>query len=188
MTVWTSPRIRRAGIVSPFRERFTAFGMSGGASQVGYDLCVSLKGGHEWMDGSSKIQHRKVDGVKVDALLLHASNTQLITVQERLKMPTNAIGRICDKSSQARRGVRVGNTVIEPGWEGYLTLELTYTPVSILNRAFWDARKGEVEVYDALIFEGMPIAQLLIEEIDDACTYTGKYNNQPQTPIGFRRD
>ena len=34
------------------------------------------------------------------------------------------MGIVHDKSTWARRGLVVQNTVIEPGWHGYLTIEV----------------------------------------------------------------
>ena len=44
---------------------------------------------------------------------------------ETFKMPNNIMGIVHDKSTYARRGLAVQNTIIEPGWAGILTLELT---------------------------------------------------------------
>jgi dCTP deaminase len=44
---------------------------------------------------------------------------------ERFQMPDDLMGIVHDKSTWARRGLVVQNTVIAPGWHGYLTLELT---------------------------------------------------------------
>ena len=41
-------------------------------------------------------------------------------------MPRDMVGVVHDKSTWARRGLSVFNTVIEPGWRGKLTLELVY--------------------------------------------------------------
>lgn len=41
-------------------------------------------------------------------------------------MPENLVGIVHDKSTLARKGLSVFNTVIEPGWKGFLTLELVY--------------------------------------------------------------
>jgi dCTP deaminase len=56
------------------------------------------------------------------------------------------------------------NTVIEPGWRGFLTLELSNN----LNE-------------DLEILTGDPIAQILFELLDRPTDqpYTGKYQDQP---------
>jgi dCTP deaminase len=82
-------------------------------------------------------------------------------------MPPDVIGFVHDKSSWARKGLAVQNTVIEPGWRGYLTLELT--------------NHGR----DALeITEGDPIAQIVFHYLDALTEqpYVGKYQDQGYGP------
>jgi len=50
----------------------------------------------------------------------------LASSMEMFQMPLDLVGTVSDKSSWARRGVSVFNTVIEPGWNGILTLELVF--------------------------------------------------------------
>jgi dCTP deaminase len=50
----------------------------------------------------------------------------LASAIEEFDMPNNLIGIVHDKSTWARRGLSVFNTVIESGWKGFLTLELVY--------------------------------------------------------------
>ena len=90
---------------------------------------------------------------------------------ERIKMPANLKGRCVGKSTLARCGVLVNCTPLEPGWEGYLTLEIgNITPCP-------------VEVYVA---EG--IAQLEFEMLaaKPDVTYAekaGKYQGQGAEPV-----
>lgn len=82
-------------------------------------------------------------------------------------MPNNLLGKVCDKSSWARRGLVVQNTVIEPGWHGYLTLELSNIGDEVIS-----------------ITRGTPIAQivfhLLLEDTEQP--YSGRYQNQDPGP------
>lgn len=92
---------------------------------------------------------------------------RLASTIERFKMPLDVVGTVHDKSSWARRMVAVQNTVIEPGWEGYLTLELsnnTWKPIYIPA--------------------GVPIAQILFHRIEAPMSigYQGKYQNQIDAP------
>lgn len=43
---------------------------------------------------------------------------------ETLNMPVNVTAMLCDKSSLARCGISVQNTILEAGWQGELTLEI----------------------------------------------------------------
>jgi len=82
-------------------------------------------------------------------------------------MPDDLLGVVHDKSSWARRGLTVQNTVIEPGWRGFLTLELTY--------------HGDA---DLALHQGDPIAQIVFHRLDMATVqpYDGKYQDQAPGP------
>lgn len=86
---------------------------------------------------------------------------------EKFRMPHNLMGRVLNKSTWARRGVDASMTTnIEPGWVGFLTIELSY-------RGIWP-------IY---IPAGSGICQIIFEEIKECRAYTGKYQNQPNKPV-----
>lgn len=85
---------------------------------------------------------------------------------EYFQMPNNLVAIVHDKSTWARRGLSVFNTVIEPGWRGWLTLELVY------HR--WRPLK---------IPAGAGIAQVLFHELREPASYGGKYQDQPNRPV-----
>lgn len=60
------------------------------------------------------------------------------------------------------------NTVIEPGWRGFLTIELAH-------------HGGEVLRIEA----GTPIAQILFHRLESPTIrpYSGKYQDQPDRPV-----
>lgn len=91
----------------------------------------------------------------------------LASAMEEFQMPDYLMGIVHDKSTWARRGLSVFNTVIEPGWKGFLTLELVY--------------HGEGEL---IIPAGSGIAQVIFHEVEEAAVYAGKYNNQADKPVG----
>lgn len=84
---------------------------------------------------------------------------------EKFNMPNDVMAEVKDKSSWARRFLTVQNTVIEPGWNGYLTLELT-------NHRLWPIK----------LRAGTPIAQIIFYNLDQPTLqpYIGKYQNAPQ--------
>lgn len=96
---------------------------------------------------------------------------RLASTIERFEMPLNIMAEVKDKSSWARRFVTVQNTVIEPGWNGFLTLELT-------NHRPWPVR----------IKSGTPIAQIVFKRLDRETDqpYRGKYQNQEAGPQSAR--
>ena len=93
----------------------------------------------------------------------------LASALEEFDMPNNLTGIVHDKSTWARRGLSVFNTVIEPGWKGYLTLELVY--------------HGEE---DLIIPAGAGIAQVIFHENKAPALYKGKYQNQEDKPVSAR--
>lgn len=131
------------GLISPFHYRSSSHGMSFGCGPASYDIRVA-----------ERFQLRK-------------GEFRLASSMERFNMPNDLIARVCDKSTWARRGLVVQNTRIEPGWAGYLTLELTNHGIDTL----W-------------IEPGMPIAAIEFELLDEPTDspYAGKYQNAPAGP------
>lgn len=122
-------------------------GTSYGLSEAGYDLRLDQ-----------------------NVTLTPENRFQLASATEHFTMPENLVGVVHDKSTHARRGLSVFNTVIEPGWTGYLTLELVW--------------HGSGELH---IKEGCGIAQVLFHEISlDASYGDGKYQNQKRGPQAAR--
>ena len=94
----------------------------------------------------------------------------LASTVERFTMPDCLVGVVHDKSTWARRGLSVFNTVIESGWSGWLTLELVY--------------HGNDEL---IIPAGSGIAQVLFSRIENPASYAGgKYDNQEDCPVEAR--
>jgi dCTP deaminase len=93
-------------------------------------------------------------------------NFALASTIEEFQMPTDMVGVVHDKSTWARKGLSVFNTVIEPGWKGFLTLELVYHGRDILA-----------------IPAGSGIAQVLFHNTAFTASYDGKYQNQADQPV-----
>jgi dCTP deaminase len=100
----------------------------------------------------------------------------LASSMEYFDMPTDVMARVCDKSSLVRRGITVQNTVIEPGWRGYLTLELKQSLV------FVEGKPIANQLHE--LKAGTPIAQIVFELLDQHTIqpYNGKYQNQLDRP------
>ena len=150
--------IRRENIIFPHLPRTTLrldgpYTGSFGESVAGYDIRIA--------------QDRRV----------WCGEMTLASSIEYFKMPRDVLGLVKDKSTWARRGLTVQNTVIEPGWEGYLTMELTLHPLSD-REASWEGLCVDLEA-------GWPIAQVIFQRVD--CTtagYDGKYQHQGAEPQG----
>ena len=94
----------------------------------------------------------------------------LVSSFEYFNVPNHVMGRVLNKSSWARMGVDVSrSTNMEPGWKGFLTLEITYSKLMPL-----------------FIPKGHGIAQIIFEQINSPAQYVGKYQNQEAGPVAAR--
>lgn len=142
--------IREMEIVDPCLPRTREFGMTYGLGPAGYDVRCEFD-----EDGSRLVQY------------LPPGRFILASTIEMFRMPPNVMGIVHDKSTLARMGVAVQNTVIEPGWRGYLTLEIT-------NHG---SRHLEIK-------RGQPVAQVVFHFVDRTTTgYEGKYQDQRRGPV-----
>lgn len=81
---------------------------------------------------------------------------------EYFNVPHDLMGRVLNKSTWARLGIDASMTTnIEPGWRGYLTLELRYSGIKPIR-----------------IPKGVGIAQVIFERIAEPTCYSGKYQDQ----------
>lgn len=148
-------RHQRKPLIIPFALRTVHNGMTFGLGPAGYDIRSAT------------------------SVMIHPGSFALITVMEHIDLPTDLLGSIRDKSSWGRKGLAVQNTVIEPGWRGFLTLELSnhngiHSHHTVKNASIIQINQGD------------PIAQIIFELLDQPTTlpYKGKYQDQPQAPIG----
>jgi dCTP deaminase len=130
--------------VQPFCERTKHNGMTYGVGPAGYDVRIA----------------QTID--------LEPNGFTLASTLEKFVMPNFLVGIVHDKSTLARLGIALQNTVIEPGWSGFLTLEIT--------------NHSEKRV---IITEGTPIAQIIFHMTDMHVEnpYSGKYQDQQSGPV-----
>ena len=148
--ILTGAQIKEYGIIEPHVSRGVFNGLSYGESLAGYD--IRIKEGFDTARYNNRRKHPFLLGSSV----------------EHFKMPNDVVGLVKDKSTWARQGLSVFNTVIEPGWEGHLTLELFFA-------------NGAVD-----IAPGSPIAQVLFFRTGHTTGYDGKYQNQEDRPVEAR--
>ena len=86
------------------------------------------------------------------------------------------------------------NTVIEPGWMGYLTLELLYSPLiskddeshveKCYRSRYTPHLNGSHTISPIELKRGTPIAQVLFHRVDQLTEGygLGKYQNQERGP------
>lgn len=139
-------------LINPFSSKQTANGRTYGVSACGYDVRLAQD------------------------IWLWPFWGRLASIIEHISMPDDLCAEVKDKSTNARLFVLVQNTIIEPGWRGHLTLELTrLIPWPIYLR------------------KGTPIAQIIFKKLDEPTffAYEGKYQGQgisPQKAILERND
>jgi dCTP deaminase len=130
-------------MVTPFSERKQAHGLSFGLGPAGYDFRIA-----------ESVTLRPGDFLKVSTV-------------ERFEIPDNIQGEMKDKSTWARRGLSIFNTVFDPGFRGFATVELKNNGLYTL----------EIEA-------GTGIGQMVFHLLDEATEhpYNGKFQDQPRGP------
>jgi len=158
-------------MIKPFSERKKGHGMSYGLSFAGYDIRLGE-----------------------DAYLVQNYTTVVASLEE-FNMPYDLVAEVKDKSTLARSGIQVQNTIIECGWRGRLAIEITYSPV--ISK---DTAKSIADCYgqsfpfgyssSKYLAAGTPIAQVVfyrLEELPEV-SYYGKYQGQTADDIGAKFD
>lgn len=139
----------RSGMIEPFYERRVVNGMSFGLSACGYDVRIA------------------------EHVRLERGAFALASTIEHFDLPADVVGMLCDKSTWARRGLSIFNTVAEPGWRGHLTLELVnHGPETLI------------------LWPGDPVGQMVFHWLDLPTDqpYTGKYQDQAKGPQSAREE
>lgn len=140
--ILSAQTIKFLKLVNPLQERTVIRGRSSGLSLSGVDITIN------------------------ETFYLEPGEFKLASSIEQFNMTKDVMGFVKDKSSWARRGLSVFNTVIEPGWTGYLTIEL-------VNHGYERLR----------MTQGDPIAQVVFQYINaETGGYRGKYQGQETGP------
>lgn len=131
-------------LVEPWVEKTVEHGMTYGLSSAGYDCRID------------------------QSVYVRAHGFELASTIEWFNLPNDLTLHPTDKSTWARRGLAVQNTVGEPGWRGHLTLELTNHSDD-----------------DIVVLEGMPICQMMFALLSEPTEkpYNGKYQDQRRGPV-----
>lgn len=106
-----------------------------------------------------------------DAMRTMPCQSQLAYTLEKVAIPDNVVGYVVDKSSYARRFVSALNTLADPGFRGYMTLEL----VNLSDK-------------EVVIRAGEPVCQMAFHWIDEPVLnpYRGKFQDQSAKAHGPR--
>lgn len=176
---WIRTMAQEHGMITPFEEKLVCKGkISYGLSSYGYDLRVSNRFKIFTNVNNTVVDPKAFDAnsfidFEGDICTVPPNSFALATSVEYFRIPDNVITICLGKSTYARCGIIVNVTPFEPGWEGFVTLEISNT-TPLPCRIY--ANEGLCQV---LFFEG-----------DEACETTyrsreGKY--QAQTGIVLPR-
>ncbi len=170
---WIKDMAMKYRMIEPFEEKQVRDGtVSYGLSSYGYDIRIA--------DEFKVISNLMVGVVDPKNFptenLITVKDTGKVTIPpnsfvlarsvEYIRMPENVLGIVVGKSTYARCGIIVNITPLEPGWKGYITIEISNTnPIP------------------AVVYANEGISQILFFEGDEQCSITygdrkGKYQDQ----------
>lgn len=153
--------LQAAPIKAMMSSKIQTYPASYGMSEGGYDIRLKQ---NIWFSGTASDRpYHSIDGQT------SWGNFCLASAMEEFEMPEHLIGFVFNKSTWARHGLNVFTTVIEPGWKGFLTLELAHHGPNSLDLPV-----------------GCGIAQVIFCELAQVSQYEGKYQNQADMPVPAR--
>lgn len=120
-------------MITPFEENLSSEGVvSYGLSSYGYDARISDEFKIFTNVNSSVVDPKNFTednfvSVKTDVCIIPPNSFVLGRTVERFKIPEDVLVVCLGKSTYARCGLIVNVTPLEPGWEGYVTIEISNT-------------------------------------------------------------
>lgn len=140
----TIRRLAVDGMITPYAEKQNFEGVSFGISPASYDFRIDQD------------------------IWLWPGRFVLASTMELVVLPDDVAAVVHDKSTWARRGVTVQNTVIDPGFRGFVTLEITLHAFRFFK-----------------IKRGTAICQMMFHRLDLPAQkpYDGKYQDQERGPV-----
>lgn len=171
-------------LITPFSERGVQNGKSYGLSACTYDCRIAeeelILEPMPFFTIAEFFQRRAhPDYMRADEyrqfgdIILNTKYKALASTIEQFSFPTNVCGSVLDKSSYARVFVSAFNTHLDPGWKGFLTVELVNCGNTVVHY-----RRGD------------PVCQVKFEWLDNPTDlpYSGKYQNQEPGPQPARSE
>lgn len=150
---------RKSGLITPWIPcKKVANGMSYGLTHGGYDIRIREE---------ITLYPITLKNLFLKSLGFKRPSFSLASTIEYFDIPTNLQPELMDKSSWARKGLSIQNTVFEPGFKGFITLELFNQGDDIIH-----------------IPANAPIGQVIFRKMTTPAKkgYDGKYQNQGQGP------
>ncbi len=130
---WIKKMVKNHRMISPFVSKQTRKGkISFGLSSYGYDARVSndfkiFTNVNSAVVDPKKFRTDSFVSRKSKICVIPPNSFALATTIEYFKIPENVMVICLGKSTYARCGIIVNVTPLEPGWEGYVTLEFSNT-------------------------------------------------------------
>jgi len=141
--------LRMGNVVLMVRARGASHVDPADASHIGRtDGERTTKGHHDFAVGLHQ-KHERYEIPFDQKFLLHPGSLALVPTLEWIKLPRDIIGTVTARSSWAREGLSIATaTLIEPNYEGIVTLEL--------------ANLGQIPI---TLYPGLRIAQITFAEV-----------------------
>ena len=169
---WIRRMCREHRMIEPFEEKQVRAGViSYGVSSYGYDVRVADEFKVFTNVMSTVVDPKNLDPAsmvdfKGPVCLVPPNSFALARTVEYFRVPRNVLCTCVGKSTYARCGIIINVTPLEPGWKGYLTLEISNTTP-----------------LPAKLYAHEGIAQVLFFESDEPCEVSyrdkaGKYQTQ----------
>lgn len=168
---WIKKMALEGEMIEPFTEEQVSTGVSYGLSSYGYDLRVGNKfkvftNVYNSIVDPKSFQEDSFVYVEADECIIPPNSFALACSVEYFRIPENVLTICLGKSTYARCGIIVNVTPFEPGWEGYVTLEISNTTP-----------------LPAKVYANEGLAQVLFFEGDGPCDISysarkGKYMKQ----------
>ncbi|MGQ9889246.1 MAG: dCTP deaminase [Aggregatilineales bacterium] len=176
---WIRKMALEHGMIEPFVEKQVRAGViSYGVSSYGYDMRVAdefqvFTNLYSTVVDPKNFSTQSMVDFKGDVCIIPPNSFALARSVEYFRIPRNVLTITVGKSTYARCGIVTNVTPFEPGWEGFVTLEISNTTP-----------------LPAKIYANEGIAQVLFFEADEECEVSyadkkGKY--QQQTGITLPR-
>lgn len=169
---WIREMAKNHGMIEPFvdsqvREGVISFGLS----SYGYDIRIAdefriFTNINNPIVDPKNFDEQSLVSFQGDVCIVPPNSFALGRTVEYIRIPRNVMTICVGKSTYARCGIITNVTPLEPGWEGFVTLEISNTsPIP------------------AKIYANEGIAQILFFESDEACETSyadkqGKYQAQ----------
>ena len=169
---WIRKMALEHGMIEPFVERQVRDGViSYGVSSYGYDMRVAnqfkiFTNVYSAIVDPKDFSPSSFVDVETDVCIVPPNSFALARSVEYFRIPRNVLTLCVGKSTYARTGIITNVTPFEPGWEGFVTLEISNTTP-----------------LPAKIYANEGIAQVVFFEGDEPCEVSyadrkGKYQGQ----------